>query len=89
MIGRARCRHQWEFAGAKYDPPPDGLRSLRNSSEGLMREALYGVTILTQRCTECGWIETSRIAGKPDLSKFGLEWGVSPASPDKRVPTER
>jgi hypothetical protein len=73
---RRRCRHQWEFVGAKYNQRDEGMRSVKGASEDMLREIMYGFTILTQRCTECGWIEVSRIAGKPDLSKFGLEWSV-------------
>lgn len=40
----------------------------------IMRETLYGFTLLTQQCTECGWIATSRTAGKPDLKKLGFNW---------------
>jgi hypothetical protein len=76
MFGRSKCRHQWEFVGAKYNPRPEEMRSVKGSNPDLVREGVFGVTILTQRCTECGWIETSRVAGKPDLAKFGLEWGV-------------
>jgi hypothetical protein len=74
-----RCKHQWEFVGAKYNPRPDEMRNIKGANEALLREVLYGVTILTQRCTECNWVETSRVAGKPDLSTFGLEWGVQTA----------
>jgi hypothetical protein len=61
---RSRCQHAWKLIGVNYNEPPDGLMSVRNSSEEFAREAMYGVTTLTQRCEKCGWTEVTTQIGR-------------------------
>jgi hypothetical protein len=80
MFGRSKCRHQWKLAGAKYNPRPEGLRNAKGNDPALVREAIYGITVLTQQCEHCGWIATSRAVGQVDVSSVtsverqGVEW---------------
>lgn len=64
-------RHQWETVGHKFQPPITRRFELERISEETMSELLYGFTLLTQRCTECGWVEGSRVAGELDLTGVG------------------
>lgn len=66
--------HQWKVTGAMFHPPNADLRSIRVESAQLLREALYGMTVVTQECESCGWVSTYRAAGKVDLSAQGKTW---------------
>jgi hypothetical protein len=60
----ARHQHQWEPVATDYQAPPEFLTSVQGASADVLREAMFGVTIVTQRCTGCGWTDFSRTAGK-------------------------
>lgn len=67
-------QHQWKATGARYQPRVTGLTSVKTSTSQQFEEIMYGSTLLTQQCTECGWVEVSRLSGKPDLKGVGIEW---------------
>lgn len=67
----SRHQHHWEVIGSKYHQRDPSLRSVKNADADMFAEATHGFTLLTQRCTECGWVEGSRVAGELDLSRVG------------------
>lgn len=70
-----KCKHPaWEVIGNDYVPGQMNFSSVKTHStqdSKLMYELLekqrLGTTTLTQRCKECGWIETSIVLGKVNL----------------------
>ncbi|HEY2086269.1 MAG TPA: hypothetical protein VGH54_09620 [Mycobacterium sp.] len=67
-------QHAWKVAGGRYEPPVGRSFEVERISDQMLREMIYGVTTITQECTGCGWVATSREIGRVDLSKYGLRW---------------
>lgn len=81
VFGR-KHQHQWKVIGVRFHPRPEDLSRARWDPDPdleLIREVLYGFTLLTQQCTECGWVATSRTAGQPDLKTLDINSGVNVA----------
>ena len=63
MIRRkTKHQHYWKTTGTVYVNPAHG--KVENISEEMLRELTFGVTILTQQCEDCGWVDSSRHVGK-------------------------
>lgn len=66
--------HAWKVTGGFFHPASADLRSLRSDSPVLMRQALYGMTVITQECQTCGWVSSTTHSGKVDLAAQGKTW---------------
>lgn len=66
--------HVWKVTGAIFHPPNSDLRSIHAQTATLMRQALYGMTTVTQQCETCGWVSSTYHSGKVDLSAQGKTW---------------
>lgn len=71
--------HTWKVTGALFHPPVTALTSIRVQSTALLRQALYGMTVVTQQCETCGWVSSTYHSGKVDLSAQGKTWAKADA----------
>lgn len=67
-------QHRWKVTGAVYQPRPEGLREAKGMTQETFEQVLHGSSLLTQECTECGWVSVTRVSGKPDLRGSGIVW---------------
>lgn len=76
---KPKHQHQWKVTGAVFRARPEDLRTAKGMTQELFEQVLYGSTLLTQQCVECGWVSVSRVAGKPDLRGVGVIWADTKA----------
>lgn len=77
---KPKHRHgPWEVVGVSYQPgrAAGSIETWGPDSDRMYREAVYGVTTLTQRCTGCQWVTTTTEVGRVVVDvKFDPEKAV-------------
>lgn len=60
------CNHKWETIGRNYNPPPKltNFRMRGFMLDDEINKKLYGITVVTQRCTKCGKESHREVCGK-------------------------
>ena len=66
--------HDWKVIGATYQGPPHSASTWGFTDQATINHLLHGTTVLTQECQVCHRIDTTRRAGRVDLSAHGWEW---------------
>jgi len=56
-------RHTWQPLAVAFQPPREHINVERANGE-LAQMLLLGASTITQRCLDCGWIETALVPGK-------------------------
>ena len=57
-------KHQWVTIARTYKAPRGRLTHVRNVDEELLLQMQYGVTTVTQRCSDCGLERSYVVAGE-------------------------
>lgn len=64
-----RHQHVWKDESASH-LPSDRPDSVRNVPPNLLRELVFGLTVVTQRCTECNELAYRKILGNVKVKGF-------------------
>jgi hypothetical protein len=58
-----RCRHRWRELCRIHVPPVAGLTDIKGTAE-LVRDVVYGYTIVSLRCSGCGDVAERKLTGE-------------------------
>jgi hypothetical protein len=60
------CRHRWGRVDFAFNPPVDlgGKKGVKYATHEELMEIIYGFTVVTQQCEECGLARSYREAGR-------------------------
>jgi hypothetical protein len=57
------CKHRWREV-ERFSAPPFGGKLTSLMDDDILREMVFGVTVIVQQCEHCGRLTQTRVLGR-------------------------